>query len=79
MPCDVKLAIPENVKSLGLTPYTYKWYVKLREVLNEICPGYSFGWKDTIQWEPDYVFVDRDTAIYLIIKHEFTEVKDENE
>lgn len=68
----VKLQFPENITSLGLTPYTYTWYSKLSPMLDQICPGYNYEWAyNNGKWIPDFLYVDEDTALYLILKHEF--------
>lgn len=71
----VRLMLPDKVRGKELSPYTYGWYADIRELLLEICPGYSFDWFDPGKWVPDYVFVDEETAIYLILKYEFKETK----
>lgn len=67
----VELWLPDDVRGQPLGPYTYTWYNKLIKMLKEVCPGSSFAWIDTARYIPDFVYVDEETAMFLILKHNF--------
>lgn len=68
----VKLAIPLHLKITS--PSNYKWFKELADYLKVQCPAFDYEWEDTGRWFPDYVHVDSETALILILRHGLTEI-----